>query len=138
MEGGALFALALQRLKTLCPGAYTWGSTYTIGPLGPEYELERLTNTQEAGTTIYLLPFGGDYSPIQTHECREADVGYEAGVHADLSPIIHDKSPGKAQYLREYPEDGPLKTHPPTAPHPPQREVPMAKFRAVLPPQPAQ
>ena len=38
VEGGALFALALWRLRALYPGAYARGSTSTIGPPGPDYE----------------------------------------------------------------------------------------------------
>ena len=80
-ERGLLFALALQRLQTLYPRAYVRGSTYMIGPLRPEYELEKLR------TTFYLFPFRGDLSPIQAHERRASDVGSKEGGHTALSII---------------------------------------------------
>ena len=67
LEGRVLFAPALRRLQTLYPRAYARRYTYMLGPLGPEYELEQ---KPEAGTHTYLLPFGGDSSPVWAHEHR--------------------------------------------------------------------
>ena len=104
----------LQQLKMLYPEAYAQVPTSTIGPLWTEYELEQLTGTQEAGTPIDLIPFGGYPSPICAHECREIDVGSKVEAPADLYPIIHYHSPGWAQERREDSEDGaPTKCNPP-------------------------
>ena len=100
-EGDPLFDMELQRLQTLYHRYYTWGSTSTLGPLGPDYESENQPGTEEAGTHLYLLPFGGDTLPIRLHERRESDGESEAGSHYDLSPIIDNPSPGRAQYHRD-------------------------------------
>ena len=68
-----------------------------IAPLGHEYELGR---KPEAGTHIYLFPFGGYPSPIWAQERRETDVELEAGENSDLSPIIDDPSTVRTQERR--------------------------------------
>ena len=92
-EGEPLFAPALRRLQILYSRAYARGSTSMLGPLGHEYELER---QPEAGTHIYLFPFGGNPSPIWVHEHRETNIGSEAGDHSYLSLIIDNPYPGEA------------------------------------------
>ena len=104
--------------KSYTPGPTPGGSTSMLGPLGHEYELER---QPEAGTHIYLFPFGGNPSPIWVHEHRETNIGSEAGDHSYLSLIIDNPSPGEAQELREDSDDGDMPKHtksPPPPPHP--------------------
>ena len=99
LEVDPLFSPVLWRIQTLYPGAYAQGNTSLFAPLGPQFKLERKSET---GTHIYLSPFGRDPSPIQAPKTREKHVGSEAGAHSDLSLIIDNPYPGQAQEYREY------------------------------------
>ena len=70
-EGVSLFALDLQRICTLYPGAYAQGSTYNLEsvPGGTEYGQKRPNEVPEVGKNVVdLFLSGGDPSTIWAHE----------------------------------------------------------------------